>query len=50
MYKFIFPSKNTWVSSGSNVILNTIETDQNFGKDQILELRKVYLDILKTHR
>ena len=45
MYKFIFPSKNTWVSSGSNVVLNTIETDQNFGKDEILELKKEFEDL-----
>ena len=45
MYKFIFPSKNTWVSSGSNVVLNTIEHDQNFGKDQILELKKEFEDL-----
>ena len=45
MYEFIFPSKTTWISSGSNVVLNTKETDQNFGKDQILELKKEFEDL-----
>ena len=43
MYNLIFPSKDTWISSGSNTRLNTIETDQNFGQDPILEIKKEYV-------
>ena len=50
MYEFIFPSKTTWISSGSNVVLNTKETDQNFGKDQILELKKEFEDLSFKYR
>ena len=45
MYHFIFPSKTAWISSGSNTRLGTIETDQNFGQDPILELKKEYEDL-----
>ena len=45
MYHFIFPSKDTWISSGSNTRLGTVETDQNFGQDPILELKKEYEDL-----
>ena len=35
MHHFIFPSKDTWISSGSNTRINTVDTDQNFGQDPI---------------
>ena len=40
MYTFIFPTKDAWISSGSNHVTGVTEKDQNFGKDPILELRK----------
>lgn len=42
MHKFFHATKDTWISSGSNTATTGIsERDQNFGKDQILELKKV---------
>ena len=41
MHHFIFPIQDTWISTGSNKVTGTPETDQNFGKDEILELKKV---------
>ena len=37
-HKFYFPTKDTWISSGS------AEDDNNFGYDEILELKKVFND------
>ena len=42
MHHFIFPIQDTWISTGSNKVTGTPETDQNFGKDEILELKKVF--------
>ena len=43
MYKFIYPTKDAWISSGSNKATTGVsERDQNYGQDQILELKKVY--------
>ena len=43
MHHFIFPKQDTWISSGSNVdTTNISERDQNFGKDQILEIKKKF--------
>ena len=42
MHHFIIANKSTWISSGSNRATGLTETDQNFGKDQILELKKVF--------
>ena len=41
MHYFIFPIKDTWISSGSNTSTTGVsERDQNFGQDQILEIKK----------
>ena len=41
MHYYIFPTKAAWISSGSNASTTGIsEKDQNYGKDQILELKK----------
>ena len=40
MHYSIFPTKDSWISSGSNKITGITEADQNFGKDPILELKK----------
>jgi len=43
MHYFIYPIKDAWISSGSNKNTTGIsEADQNYGQDQILELKKVY--------
>ena len=44
MHHFIFPSKDTWISSGSNRTTGETEKDQNFGKDQILEVKKEFFN------
>ena len=41
MHHFIYATKDAWISSGSNAGTTGIsEKDQNYGKDQILELKK----------
>ena len=41
MHHFIYANKDNWISSGSNTATTVIsERDQNFGQDQILELKK----------
>ena len=42
MHYFIYPSKDAWISSGSNSITGITELDQNFGQDEILQLKKVF--------
>ena len=42
MHHFIFPSQDTWVSSGSSTITGESFRDQNFGRDQILEVKKEF--------
>jgi hypothetical protein len=42
MHHFIFPSQDTWVSSGSSNITGESFKDQNFGRDQILEVKKQF--------
>ena len=44
MHHFIFPSQDTWISSGSNVITSETFKDQNFGRDQILEIKKEFFN------
>ena len=42
MHYFIYPTKDTWISSGSNRVTGVSEKDQNFGQDPILEVKKVF--------
>ena len=44
MYHFILPSQDTWISSGSNTTTGESFKNQNFGKDQILEVRKQFFN------
>mgnify|MGYP001170913569 CR=1 FL=1 len=44
MHHFIFPSQDTWVSSGSSTITGESFRDQNFGRDQILEVKKEFFN------
>ena len=43
MHHFYFPTKTSWISSGSNKITGTPETDQNFGQDEILEVKSFFI-------
>jgi hypothetical protein len=42
MHYFIYSTKDAWISSGSNHIDGTSYRDQNFGQDEILEIKKVF--------
>jgi hypothetical protein len=42
MHHFIFPTADTWISSGSSTITGESFKDQNFGRDQILEVKKEF--------
>ena len=44
MHHFIFPSSDTWISSGSSTITGESFKDQNFGRDQILEVKKEFFN------
>ena len=44
MHYFVFPSADSWISSGSNNITGESFRDQNFGQDQILEIGKEFFD------
>ena len=45
MHYFIYSQKDSWISSGSNRVTGVTEQDQNFGKDQILEIKKVFYNL-----
>ena len=49
MHHFIFPTKDTWISSGSSKIDGTSFKDQNFGRDQILEVKKEFFNNTFDH-
>ena len=44
MHHFILPSQDTWISSGSSTVTGESFKDQNFGQDEILELKKLFLN------
>jgi len=44
MHHFILATKDTWITSGSSHIDETSFRDQNFGQDQILEVRKEFFN------
>jgi len=44
MHHFIFPNQDTWISSGSSTITGESFKDQNFGRDQILEVKKEFFN------
>tara|TARA_Y100001973_G_scaffold106788_1_gene187650 strand:+ start:7768 stop:8871 length:1104 start_codon:yes stop_codon:yes gene_type:complete len=44
MHYFVFPTSDTWISSGSNPIDGETYKDQNFGQDQILEVKKEFFN------
>ena len=45
MHHFIFPTRDTWISSGSSTITGESFRDQNFGRDQILEVKKEFFNL-----
>ena len=40
MHYSIYPTKDTWISSGSRKTDGASLTEQNFGQDEIIELKK----------
>jgi len=50
MHHFIFPSQDTWISSGSSTITGESFKDQNFGRDQILEVKKEFFNNSFDHQ
>ena len=50
MHHFIFPSKDSWISSGSSTITGETFTDTNFGRDQILEIKKFFYNSSFHHQ
>lgn len=50
MHHFIFPTQDTWISSGSSTIDGESFKDQNFGRDQILEVKKVFFNNSFDHQ
>tara|TARA_B100000131_G_C18060119_1_gene590090 strand:+ start:57 stop:1184 length:1128 start_codon:yes stop_codon:yes gene_type:complete len=50
MHYFIYPTKDTWISSGSKRDTTGVdEKDQNHGQDQILEIKKVFYNYKFDH-
>ena len=45
MHYFIYPTKDTWISSGSRKTDGASFTEQNFGKDEIIELKKEFYNL-----
>ena len=50
MHHFIFPTQDTWISSGSSTIDGESFKDQNFGRDQILEVKKFFYNTSFDHQ
>ena len=50
MHHFILPSQDTWISSGSSTITGESFKDQNFGQDEILELKKFFYNNRLDHQ
>ena len=50
MHYSIFPSKTSWISSGSNKVTGETNEDQNFSRDQILEVKKTFYDYKFDYR
>lgn len=49
MHHFIYATKDAWISSGSSTITGESWKDQNFGQDEILELKKVFYNDSFNH-
>ena len=44
MHRSFFATKDTFINSGSNLIDGTTFQDKNVGKDEVLEIKKVFFD------
>ena len=44
MHRSFFATKDTFINSGSNLLDGTTFQDKNTGKDEVLELKKVFFD------
>ena len=46
MHHFIYSSKDSWITSGSDLYTEIGESwqERNFGQDEILEVKKVFFD------
>ena len=44
MHRSFFATKDTFINSGSNLIDGTTFQDKNVGKDEVLELKKVFFN------
>ena len=44
MYHFIYATKDSWITSGSDHTTGTEFKEQNFGRDQILEVKKSFFN------
>ena len=42
MHHFIYPTQTAWISSGSHKLTGKTFEDQNYGQDEILELKKEF--------
>ena len=49
MHYSIFPTKTAWISSGSNLVTGVTQQDQNFGQDEILEVKKFFYNNSLNH-
>ena len=50
MHHFIFSTQDNWVSSGSSTVTGESFKNQNFGKDQILEVKKEFFNNSFNHQ
>tara|TARA_R110000824_G_scaffold146267_10_gene314986 strand:- start:303 stop:1439 length:1137 start_codon:yes stop_codon:yes gene_type:complete len=50
MHHFIFPSKTAWISSGSSNLTGESFRNQNFGKDQIFEIKKEFYNFSMNYQ
>ena len=50
MHYSIFPTKTAWISSGSNLVTGVTQQNQNFGQDEILELKKFFYNNSLNHQ
>ena len=42
MHHFILPTQDTWISSGSSKVTGESFLEANFGKDEVLQIDKVF--------
>ena len=47
MHRYFFITKDAFISSGSNTITGEDFKNKNTGQDEILELKKVFLLVIK---